>query len=364
MIFRLAKKSDDVQLRKLMRETIIPGHIKMIYAREPNFFDSHSCKEKNSQVIVAENEGSIEGIGCRSIRELYVNGQAQTIGYLSGLRLSVAAQNGTTLARGYSYLQQLHRDNKTQAYLTTIIQGNECAEKILTSKRAGLPSYTPMGSYLTYVIPVRTRPLKDITKKQLDIVPADQIPESELLDFLNKEGSRRQFFPVCNQNDHGEKILNTIGTENVLLALKKGKIAGTMAVWDQGKHQQHIIAGYSPAFRAFRPFLNLGLRLKNRHSLPAVGKQIRYATAALNCIADDDIDVFQNLLQHALNKASSDGLHQLALGMHEDDPLQDILKNYFHVLYRSGLYLVSWDNDSFIDSLDNTLVPYLELGAL
>ena len=99
MILRLAQAADDPQLRKLMRESIVPGHIGMAYTREPNFFNAYEHSNDDTQVVVVEEDGQIMGVGCRSIRLLRVNGSPTAFGYLSGLRLSAAAQKTTALAR-------------------------------------------------------------------------------------------------------------------------------------------------------------------------------------------------------------------------------------------------------------------------
>jgi hypothetical protein len=125
MIFRLANESDDPQLRKLMRETIVAGHIRMAYTREPNFFKAYDHADESVQVVVAEKHGEIVGVGCRSIRKLLVNGAPSPFGYLSGLRLSPSAQSTTALARGYAFLKTLHEDSPVPAYLTTIVGGIE-----------------------------------------------------------------------------------------------------------------------------------------------------------------------------------------------------------------------------------------------
>jgi len=362
MIFRLADTPDDAQLRELMRETIIPGHIRMIYAREPSFFAALRNTGDRSQVIVADDEGRIVGVGCRSIRNLHANGRPQSVGYLSGLRLSPVAQNGMTLARGYAYLRELHADNEAPAYLTTIIHGNDRAQEFLTSERAGLPSYIPMGNYLTYVFPVRKTPADHTPQEQLQILSGTEVPAKQLAAFLAQEGARRQYFPVCGLN--GDGILGAIGLKNLSVARQHDEIVGTMAIWNQGEYKQHVIAGYSPLFNVLRPILNLALRLQGCHSLPQAGEQLRYGTVALVCIRHDDPAVFRSLLRHTLARASSEGLHQLALGMHERDPLCKSTSDYYRVIYRSRLYLVCWDGREFYESLDKTRIPYLELGTL
>ncbi|MBU1043646.1 MAG: hypothetical protein KJ915_04520 [Candidatus Omnitrophica bacterium] len=363
MKIRLAQTSDDAQLRKLMHKTIMPGHIKIRYAREPNFFEGVKISGEPAQVIVADNDGEIMAVGCRSINTLYVNAEPQPVGYLSGLRLMENVQNRTVLVRGYSYLKRLHNDKKTKAYLTTIIQGNDKAIRILTSKRASLPAYISMGAYLTYVLPVGSRARNNSSEQGIDIISGEQIPVNELLTFLNKEGSRRQFFPECSENKNS--LFKFIGRENILVARKDGKIKGMFAVWNQKKFKQHIVAGYTPAFKILRPFLNIGLKLKGCRPLPSKGEKLNSAVISLVCFQADDSHIFSLLLQRALSKAAENGLHQLIIGLHERDPLCLSMKKFFHTIYRSQLYLVYWeDGISFYNSLDKNKIPYLELGIL
>ena len=364
MIFRLANRSDDAQLRQLMRETIVPGHIRMSYTREPSFFNACERSDEDTQVIVAENGEEIVGVACRSIRNLLVNGAPVPFGYLSGLRLKPSVQNTMTLARGYAFLRKLHEDRRVPAYLTTIIEGNNKAQKILTSGRANLPSYTPIGRYLTHVVPVKRRSSKPDSDDTIQIKTAREVSGHRLTSFLVEEGSKRQFFPVHNCNGQTSGIPKSIGLDNLLVAEKDNCIVGTMSVWDQRDCKQHVVAGYSGAMRVLRPLLNLYLRSRRLHSIPNAGQQLRYGTAAMICIGGNDLRVFTTLLRHALVLASERGLHQLAVGLHERDPLVASLKSFFHVLYRSRLYLVTWEDNSNWNSMSRSLVPYLELGTL
>lgn len=365
MIIRLADESDDVQLRNLMRGTVLPGHIRMRYTREPNYFDFHRNTADDAQTLVAEENGRIVGMGCRSIRWLYVNGRPESVGYLSGLRVAPAFRNSTLLARGYAFLRELHADNRVPAYLTTIIHGNERAMTTLTGNRASLPAYSPIGDYLTHVLLVPRASSAPRRPGALQILSGEEIKPGHLYDFLDREGAGRQFFPVCEFGDQGARILESIGLDNLFVASKGGEIVGTMAIWDQQDFRQYFVAGYSPWFRACLPVLNAGLRLAGHPSLPKVGDQLRTAAVGAVCIRDNTPAVFRHLLRYALAEAASRGLHQLVLGLHEHDPLRLNLRGSFRVVYRSHAYLVEWDRSAiFHKSLEKDRVPYLELGIL
>ncbi len=364
MRFRLATRADDAQLRGLMRRTVVPGHISMAYTREPDFFGAYDCMGEDAQVIVAEAGDRIVGVGCRSVRRSIVNGEAASLGYLSGLRLDPSVRKSAALARGYAFLEELHRDGMAPAYLTTIIEGNEEARAILTSGRASLPSYMPMGRYLTHVIPVRQRYAAPPSNRGIEITSAADVCGDQLRLFLAEHGRRRQFFPDYHSAGLTEGVPRAIGRDAALVARRDNKIVGTMSLWDQGRYKQNVVAAYSGLLGAGRPLLNLVLRAGRRAPLPNVGGQITCGVAAMTCIADDDRRVFRLLLRHVLALASQQNLQQIAVGLHERDPLTPAMRGVLHVPYPSSLYLVSWGGEPYAPDIDATCAPYLELGAL
>ena len=121
-----AKKSDDKDLRKLMKEITIPGNFQISYQREPSFFDALAVEGYYSHVVVARKtvNNEIIGLGVRSVKQLYINGIEKKIGYLSSLRLSENYRNGFLIAKGYKLFYQLHCKDKVDFYLSTIINDN------------------------------------------------------------------------------------------------------------------------------------------------------------------------------------------------------------------------------------------------
>ena len=51
------------------------------------------------------------------------------------------------------------------------------------------------------------------------------------------------------------------------------------------------------------------------------------------------------------------------IGLHESDPLLQIVKTYEFDSYLTRLYLVAWDDDELYKQLDGRPI-YLELGCL
>ena len=60
--------------------------------------------------------------------------------------------------------------------------------------------------------------------------------------------------------------------EDILLAFRGGKLAGTLAGWDQRGFRQSVVHAYSPGMRWARPFYNCWARLRGLPSLPPPGQ--------------------------------------------------------------------------------------------
>src|SRR5262249_24988502 len=137
------------------------------------------------QVIAARDgtTGRVVGFGSRSIAERHVNGRPEPIGYLSSLRLLPAHRNPGLLARGYALFRRLHADRRAPFYLTTITEDNESARAVLTSGRAGLPTYHFAGRYHTVAIPlVRWMPSRS-RSLAVAVRPAREADLPEVLAF-------------------------------------------------------------------------------------------------------------------------------------------------------------------------------------
>ena len=91
-------------------------------------------------VARGQSTGQIVGFACRSIREVFVNGLPEAVGYLGGLHILPEHRNRGIVARGFQQIRQLHADGQAKLYLTTIGADNLTAKAILLSA-ARLPRY-------------------------------------------------------------------------------------------------------------------------------------------------------------------------------------------------------------------------------
>lgn len=369
--FEVADERDDADLRRVLSHMPRDGRVAVVFRREPSFFSAAEVDGRFLQVIAAREQesGRIVGFGCRAISDRFLNGGAEPVGYLNSLRALDEYLTPAFVGRGFRHLRRLHeKDQRTRLYLNTITEGNKLAIRLLTSGRGGLPAYKFMGRYYTVAIDTDATPrgFKYEPPADLEIRFAREEDIEDVCEFLHREGSQRQFFPAYDLDDllDVRGLLKNMVVADVLLAIRGGRIVGTLAGWDQREFKQTVVHGYGRAISRVRLLLNILGRFAGGMRLPKPGSELYFLTAALQCVADDDREVFQWLLVALQARARELGFDKVLVGMHQRDPLLDVLRNIPATAYTERLYAAAWeDGADMLNTLDDR-VPYLELGAM
>ncbi len=365
--FELATPDDDEELRMILRQTPMPGRISICFQREPSFFDAAAVEGDVVQTVVCRDteRTRIVGFGTRSIRQRYVDGVATPVGYLSSLRVLPEYRSIGLVARGYAYFRELHEDGRTPFYLTTIAAGNEPAIKILTSGRAGLPSYQPQGDFYTMAFPIHARPRSRSHNGSLAVRVATARDVFSVIQFAREEGRKRQFSPCISAADleAADGLLRGLGPDDFLIAERRGELVGTLAVWDQQAFRQNIVQRYNAALRYARPMVNAWSWLTGQSILPRPGDPFRCVSGAFCLIRNHNTTVFEELLAAARSQRTDRAAQFLLLGMHESDPLLTIARRAAAQEYLTHLYIVSFERNNAVGATVERPV-HLELGTL
>ncbi|MHB9133227.1 MAG: hypothetical protein ACYDBB_19330 [Armatimonadota bacterium] len=363
---RLATRDDDAEIRAVLRRNAMPGAMTLAFAHEPSFFDAIEVEGYDPQVVVGEIDGRLVGAGLVTIRTLFLNGESTEVGYLSSLRADRSIRGTTALVRGYRVFRRLHEaQRRVPFYLSTIMEDNVAARKMLTSGRAGMPAYHEIGRYRTIAIPLlRRRTVQP--PAGISIVPGSAVGAEALATFLQQTGRNRQFFPVYTAQDLQQEtgILRGIHLDDFCVALAGDTIHGTMAYWNQLPFRQHIVTEYADPLRWLRPGINLATSLLGCRLLPATGEPVRSLLAACIAIRHDDPVVFRALLRQLLHRHAGGEHDFLFVGLSADDPLLSAAGASWHLTLHSRIYAVEWgDGLAAVRAIDGR-VPYVELGSL
>jgi hypothetical protein len=354
-LFEPASRADDEALRRLVAAEPVPGSITVSYSREPDYFAACGTMGPFTQVLVGRHRatGAIGAVACRAVRPLFVNGEPREIGYLGQLRVASAFQGRALLRQGFQAFRPLLEDGRVPVHVTTIIERNRQAMALLVERpRPGLPCYRELGRLETLVFAARA--LRATAPADCTLETGAPAHLAEIVDFLNREGRRRQFALVHDVAEFapGSAATRGLSPEDLLVARRQGAIVGVLGLWDQSAYKQSVVRGYAGALGRWRHAFNLIAPLVGRPRLPRPGALLRHAYASFAAIANDDAPVFSWLLRQALTRARQRGQDHVLLGLDSRDPLTPAAHKLHPVVYPSRIYTVSWDDGAFHAGLD------------
>ena len=258
----------------------------------------------------------------------------------------------TLLARGYAFLHDLHVADHLPLYFSIILGGNEEAVANITTARAGLPIYESRGRILTPAIHLdRRKPEQPCAGVTVRKATASVMPQ--VFEFLNRENASKQLAPSYRDETVGSPALPGLTPEDFYIAYRGEHIVGCIAAWDQSGFRQTHVESYSGSLRAVRPFYNIAARISSLHALPAPGEKVPYLYLSMIAAEDNRKDIFAALLRTVYRDQRGRGYHFLIAGLHEQDPLSQVLDDYRNIDAGGTLYLIYYPEDAaYVSKLD------------
>ena len=369
--YRLATETDEADLRRLLRESPMPGAIAVTFEREPHYFRAAAVEGFHQTIVCRDSQtGALLGMGSRSVRPVYLNGTVQPVGYMSQLRASPHHPWGLGLARavaqGFTFFHTLHADRRAPFYLMSVIADNRPAQRLLESGLSGLPRLQPYALWHTYVVYLGQAKRPAPLPPGLRLERGDIARTPAILECLQRSGAGRQFAPYWS----AETLFNPDHTpdlrpEDFLLALRGQRVVGCVAAWDQSRFKQSVVRAYSGPIGRWRAWINRLAPLGGWPCLPAPDTPWRYCYASHLAVDDADPEVFAALVRALYCRARDQGYNYFILGLAEADPLSRMVRRgYRHVTYPSQIYLVGWEDSWEAISQVDRRPPGLEVAVL
>ena len=361
--FAIARQADEPEIRRLLRDAVFPGDVRITLEREPDALSGLAIEGHVHQTIVARRDTSadVAAMATRSVRQRFVNGESTPVGYLSQLRIAPGyRRHRRLLDAGFEYCHRLHEDGVTRIYLASVVSDNGAALKLLARRSSSWPRFEPVATLTTLAIPVRH-------VRRTSVIP--RVAESsedvkEAIACLSRNGRRHQFSPDWVP-DAFDGSVPGLSRSALRLAERRGRIVGCAALWDQRAWRQVVVRGYSRALAMSRWLVNVTTRWTGVPSLPPAGSRLEFAYASHLAVDDDDCDIASALIAAVCESARARGLDYVAIGLPTDAPLTAALQSRFrHRAYQSVLHVAFWaDGEEIANRLDSR--PYLpELGTL
>jgi hypothetical protein len=369
IVLELATLEDDAELRRLLRENPFPGGISISLEREPNYFTGAKAEGSFHQTTIARDRstGKIIAMGSRSIRDVYLNGKVQAVGYLGHFRVATGYRTMLkAFVQGFRFIRTLHQDGRTPFYYSSIIEDNLAARRLFSLGVQGVPSFQEYARMHTLAIHCRRKRKKLAFADGLQLTRGSPAHTNAIVACLQRNGARYQLAPHWTP----ETIFNPDHTpgltpKDFFLAMEGESVVGCLAVWDQTSFKQSVVRGYSGKIARWRRFMNMGAKIAGLPTLPPPNTPIRHCYASHLAVDDDNPEVFAVLLRNAYSHALDQGHGYLMLGLCENHPfLESALSTYRHIDYRSQLYLVAWEEEMEVLSQVDHRLPAVEVSTL
>ncbi len=367
LTFEAATEATEGDLRRLLRESPVAGNIHVSLEREPNAFHAAAISGDDYQMMLAFGGEPRELLGSGGRFELaaYVNGAEQRIGYFGELRAKGGLKARRKLLLGsYRKMHDFHEDGGVSFYVTTIIEDNHAARRLLEAGLGDMPTYRPLESMVTLTIPAKSGARKRPASPR--IARADDAMLPGIASRLADHGRHYQFHPVwtpamlrstarCRGLDAGD----------FLVCKDDERITACLALWDQRDFKQTVIRGYSTRLGRARPLLNLVAPLARRPRLPAPGARLESAFLSHVAVDEDDEETLLDLVAAACRQAVRRGIDYVMIAFAGRNPLARAVRDHFPCHeYVSIIYVVFWDDGrAAADAIDDR-IPHPEVAIL
>jgi hypothetical protein len=358
--FERAASGDGGELEAILELQPFEGRVGLAYTRRPDALASFLQEGDPVDVIVCRDlqEGRIAGMGISAVRLLQVNGRPQGISYLFGLRARPEYVGAAFFHRGYARLRELQA-RPPLFYLTSILEENLYARRLLEKRRPFMPVYELLCPYTVFAMGTRGGVRRRLTQG-IRRAGASDIPR--LVSFLTDHGRSQQFFPVVTGDSFGRPPFAALRVEDFLVWEREGDLVAAAALWDQRTYRQYRVTGYRGILRLLRPLSRL-IALGGFPAMPRAGGEIGLLTLSLLAVRGNDPGLFADFLDGALAAAGS--VPVLCAGISAGHPLEPVFAAHRHVGYRSRIYLVWWpDQAAAVSEVRRDLPLHIECGLL
>ncbi|MGP4843475.1 hypothetical protein ACTXGQ_05035 [Marinobacter sp. 1Y8] len=364
---RPATPGDNAAILDLLARNHQPGRVQLAFERYPDYFHGAGVTCETPDVYVLElhapdDPAPVRIVGVFNIgsRRVFVNGESKQVRYAHDLRLDHAVRGGEALATCYRYGRELMAEEE---WMQTVILSENAAYLDSVSKtREGMPDMYPAGEIETSLI--TGGGARSVIEAELEIRPASRADVPVMQAFVEREGSRRQFFPhYCFELMlNGDDYYRGLRINQFWLAFRGDHLVGMVGVWDQKDFRQTRVAGYQRGLALARPAHNAWCRVGGGLRLPAVGDCFHYLMLHSILVENSEETVCLALLQR-LQKSFGRYYDALICGFFTDDPLNRVPARFQRMLLKSRHFLMNWTDDPR-PSLDASRIPYADVARL
>ncbi len=341
---RLATPADNAQLLELFGQVPMRGELVLATQRAPDFFSLYQMQKAEPFVYVGDaDDGKLIGMCTALVREGWLDGRVQKVGYLGDLR--VRFDRSRAFARFFGeYFERLCTTTGCTQYYTSLLASNRAAINALTKKRASRskqPHYELMRPFTTVSVQLTRNPRRTTNVRVSSAAPNDLDAVSQL---LAADHRTRPFGYRFDDGELAHRLAHWPGLsmENVLVARdSSGALVGTASIWNPQPVKRFEVRAYGGKMKWVKRGYDLAATVLRWPTLPAPGEEFRYAYLANVSVKNDDVAVFRALLEEAYRRLHGTGLHFFSFDLGAGDLLWPAVKGFMTQKLDFALYGVT-----------------------
>ena len=370
--FLPAEQCDDAPIRTLLANNPMPGDVTVAFEREPDYFLGHGIMGDRCTTIKAVDisNGKIVAVVCVASANRFVGGSVKPVGYIGQLRIDASYRGYLLPLRAMSFIHEWIDSGWPDTWIAVFADNNPEAYKIfITKPRPSLPSMELVSRVHTLAILTSARTSshssRDKKKHPGEIRRGDEIGLPLIVDFLQEQAQKREFFPWYSE-DHFDMAIRSPGfsTTDFLVCFEGGDIAGVCGVWDQSSFKQTVVRGYRGLLKRARPLINLAAPISGIQRLPGVGEEIQSAYLSFLAVRENNTAIFHTLLRSAVQAAHAMGKSYLLAGFAEGDPFLAVALRFRHISYRSTMFAFNFAGVVPTEAFYRGKIPYVDVATL
>jgi len=334
VIVREASSEDNAGLLELTRATPMSGAIPLRIDRGANFFRLVNMRGEG-KVFVATLRGRVVGCISAAVRNAFVQGKPQTIGYIGDVKVHPSLAGSRVVLRLIAALREDLVRRNVDLLFAVIAAGNRQALSLMEG-RLGTPNWQPMGSFRVYEVLPSPFPRRS-SSYDVDLLRPQEA--RSLVALVNRFNRDYQFGPVVESEGPGADADSPFA--RTLVARLGQEVVASVTAFDASEAKSNVLVALPPllklALAALAPVRLIlpGLRV------PRVGEPLRLLYLRHPACEPGHVAALHALVQRARFEAYRRRYSFVAFGVHERDRLCDLVRGLPKFVFVSRAFATS-----------------------
>lgn len=304
-----ATLADSEKLNQYFKTTVFPGIIDINIHRDRDFFAPYRLQSDDfSTYYLADKQGNPQAVATMIFKKGWVEGQPQTIGYATDLRVSRRREAIFTWSKHFLPIVEAEKKKRNCRFIFSVVpQDHRQAYNTFIRpryRRRELPRYYLFRRFkivtLHGLLPLAPKPLPSLNLRHA--VEEDRQP---LMEYI---ANKKAHTPISFAQSAFDvtrllQLWEGLHIEDFILALdSRDTIVGCTAPWCSSDVQKLYAKAYSTKGRTAQTIFKCLSYLGITHTLPRVGEALN--PVYLTHLLVDNPDIFYSLLYYVFKRTS------------------------------------------------------------